>query len=219
MGTDSVLRERFAKLDTAAVSDALDQFGLPSGVAGLPLATAAAPVIGYAVTAVMEPYTGGAAGAHILTDVVDRANDQDVLVIDNGGRLDVSTWGGILALGAVSRGVRGVLIDGACRDVEESRQLGLPVYARGAVPATARGRLRQRSSGEPARLLGRTVHEGDVVFHDDTGFVVVPAARVDEVLAAAEAVVARERAIADEIRRGAPLHEAMHDARLAGVER
>lgn len=210
------LLSRCAVLDTTTVSDALDRFGLPSGVGGLRAMTITGPVVGFARTAAMEPFRGEAAGAHILTDVVAAAGDEDVLVIDNDGRTDVSIWGGILSAAAADRRVRGVIVDGACRDVAETRDIGLTVYARGATPATARGRLRQTSSGEPVRIAGPTVHDGDVVIADDSGFVVVPRDRADEVIAEAEAVAAREAAIAADVRSGADLPGAMRDARLAG---
>jgi regulator of RNase E activity RraA len=212
----SEILDRFSALDTAAVSDALDRLGLPSGVPGLTPMTIDAPALGFAVTAVLEPYAGGAAGAHILTETVARAGEDHVLVVDNAARRDVSCWGGILGLGAAMRRIRGVVLDGVCRDVEENREAGLPVYSRGSTPATARGRLQERSSGQPATVAGRTVHEGDVVYHDSTGLVVVPFGRLEDVLAEAEAIVARERFIADEVRSGRPLYEAMRDARLAG---
>lgn len=218
MAPDADVLARFSALDSAAVSDALDKLGLPSGVPGLIPVTVPQRVVGFAVTAVMEPYTPGVAGAHILTGVVATAGPEDVIVIDNAGRTDVSCWGGILGVGAAQRGVRGVLVDGVCRDVDENRDLGLPVYSRGGSPLTARGRLQQRSAGEPSTIATRTVHQGDVVLHDATGLVVVPRSRVDDVLGEAEAIVAREQAIAAEVRAGRPLPEAMRDARLAGQE-
>lgn len=111
-----------------------------------------------------------------------------------------------------------MLVDGACRDVDENRALGLPVYSRGGSPLTARGRLQQRSAAEPATIATRTVHQGDIVLHDATGLVVIPSARIVDVLAEAEAIVARENAIAAEVRAGRPLPETMRDARLAGEE-
>src|SRR5215510_12798217 len=69
---------------------------------------------------------------------IDAAQPGDVIVIDNGGRPDTSCWGGLLALAAKTKGISGVIIDGACRDVDESRDVGFPVFARGAVPMTAR---------------------------------------------------------------------------------
>lgn len=217
MPTTSLL-ERFAGFDTAAVSDALERVGLPPGVPGLTPLTTATTVLGFARTALLEPHDGSPSGAHILTGVVDAAGPDDVIVVDNGGRTDVSCWGGILGLGASARQVRGVLLDGVCRDVDENRERGLPVYGRGSTPLTARGRLQQRTTGEPVTIAGRTVREGDIVLHDATGFVVVPRDRAGEVADEAERIVGRENAIAQEVRAGSLLHEAMRDARLAGTE-
>lgn len=212
------LLEQVAQFDTAAISDALDKLGLPSGVGGLNAYTLETPIIGFAKTAVLEPREEGAQGAHIMTGVVDDSGQDDVIVIDNGGRTDVSSWGGILGLGAISRGVQGVIIDGAFRDVEENRKMGLPIYAKGTTPMTARGRLQQRSAGEPARIVGRTVREGDIVYADATGFVVVPSAHIEQVLLEAAAIATREAAIVKEIQAGSSLHDSMRDARLAGTE-
>ncbi|NKE58167.1 RraA family protein [Lentzea sp. PSKA42] len=212
----SALLDRYAALDSAAVSDALDRLGLPPGVGGLRPVWGPASVVGYAVTVQLEPRTDGPAGAHIATTAIETEDDQSVIVVDNQGRTDVSCWGGILSLGASQRGVRGVVADGVCRDVGEARELQFPVFSRGSVPATARGRVQQRSTGEPVTVAGLTVHQGDIVLSDETGLVVVPRDRAVQVAELAEAVVARERAIADEIRAGARLSQAMHDARLAG---
>ncbi|MFI0446327.1 RraA family protein [Actinomadura sp. 6N118] len=213
---NSPLLDRFAALDSAAVSDALDQLGLPSGVGGIRPVWGPAAVVGFAVTVGLEPRTEGPAGAHIATTAVESSDDQSVIVVDNQGRTDVSCWGGILSLGAVQRGVRGVVADGVCRDVAEARELGFPVFSRGSIPVTARGRLQQRSAGEPVNVAGLAVEQGDVVVADETGLVVVPRDRAEEVAEITTAIVVRERAIADEVRAGTPLSQAMHDARLAG---
>ncbi len=217
MTLDAAVLERFAELDSAAVSDALESCGLAPGQGGLPPMWGRPKVVGFAVTAELEPLTGEHGGAHILTEVVAAAGVDDLLVIATGGRTDVSSWGGILSVGASMRAIRGVLTDGACRDVARARELGLPVFARGQVPVTARGRLRQRSSGAPVQLGEVTVVPGDLVLADEGGVAVVPRARTLEVLAAAEAVAAREAAIEAEVRAGAALPDAMRDARLAGT--
>jgi regulator of RNase E activity RraA len=67
------------------------------------------------------------------------------------------------------------VVDGACRDVAGAQELAFPVYARASVPATARSRLRQRSTGETVVIAGVTVEPGDVVVADATGVVFVPA--------------------------------------------
>ena len=217
MSTSSLL-DRYATVDSAAVSDALDQLGLAPGVGGIRPVWGPASIVGFAVTVGLEPRAEGPAGAHIITTAIETSGSDSVIVVDNQGRSDVSCWGGILSLGATQRGVRGVVADGVCRDVAQARELGFPVFARGAIPATARGRLGQRSTGEPVTVAGLTVCQGDVIVADESGLVVVPRDRAEEVADLAMAVVARERAIADEVRAGVRLSCAMHDARLAGAQ-
>ena len=218
MTADAALLAQFAALDTAAVSDALDGCGLAPGQGGLRPMWDSPRVAGFAVTAELEPSSGEHRGAHIMTEAVEQAGAHDILVIANGGRVDVSSWGGILSIGATVRSVRGVVTDGACRDVEQARSLGFAVFARGQVPVTARGRLQQKSTGEPVQVGDVTVHPGDVVLADGGGVVVVPRSRAVEVLQAARAIADREARIEAEVRAGVPLPEAMRDARLAGTE-
>ena len=90
--------------------------------------------------------------------------------------MDVSCWGGILTLAARRRGIGGVVIDGACRDIAESQELGFPVYGRAVVPVSARGRIVQLAMDEPVEFAGTTVHPGDAVLADRNGVVFVRAA-------------------------------------------
>jgi regulator of RNase E activity RraA len=175
-------------------------------------------IAGFAATAELEPSNGEHAGAHILTEAIAEAGAENVMVVANGGRGDVSSWGGIVSVGAAMRSIRGVVTDGACRDVDQARELGFPVFARAQVPVTARGRLQQKSAGAPVRLGQVTVSPGDVVMADEGGVVVIPRDRAAEVLAAARGVRAREEQIETEVRAGVPLPQAMRDARLAGME-
>ncbi|MEV0698712.1 4-carboxy-4-hydroxy-2-oxoadipate aldolase/oxaloacetate decarboxylase [Saccharopolyspora sp. NPDC050389] len=218
MTADATLLAQFAALDTATVSDSLESCGLPPGQGGLRPMWGRPEVVGFAATVELEPLLGDHAGAHIITGAVAEAGADDVLVIANGGRTDVSSWGGILSVGAATRSIRGVITDGACRDVAQARELGFPVFARAQVPVTARGRLRQKSSGAPVPLGEVTVVPGDVVMADEGGVVVVPRARAAEVLRAAQRLSAREAEIEAEVRAGIPLPQAMRDARLAGEE-
>ena len=213
----STLLAAFLQLDSAAVSDALDALGLPPGQGGFAPVWGTPKIAGFAVTVQLEPHRPGPSGAHIGATAVAEATDTDLIVVNNSGRTDVSCWGGLLSLGAQLNGVRGVVADGVCRDVNEARELGFPVFSKGSIPATARGRLRQRSTGEPVALGKVTVNPGDLVFADETGVVVVPAEHLNEVLEKAQAVSQREAAIAADLRAGVPLHEAMRDARLAGT--
>jgi regulator of RNase E activity RraA len=222
MSTEAALLAQFTELDTATMSDALDLCGLPAGQGGLRPMWGRPTVAGFAVTVELEPLgvqpDADDGGAHILTGAIAGAGPDDVMVVANGGRTDVSSWGGIVSVGAAVRSVRGVITDGACRDVSQARELGFPVFARARVPVTARGRLRQKSAGEPVVVGDVTVRPGDVVMADEDGIVVVPRERAAEVLGAARRLAGREAAIEAEVRAGVPLPQAMRDARLAGTE-
>ena len=218
MTADADLLEQYLALDTATVSDALDNCGLPPGQGGLRPVWGRPKIAGFAATVELGPLTGEHAGAHILTDAIAGAGAENVMVVANGGRTDVSCWGGIVSIAAAMRSIRGVVADGACRDVDQARDLGFAVFARAQVPVTARGRLRQKSAGAPVRLGQVMVNAGDVVMADEGGVVVIPRARASEVLDTARGVRAREQQIEAEVRAGVPLPQAMRDARLAGTE-
>ena len=212
----SALVQRLKWLDSTVVSDALDGAGLPPGVGDLTPQWGAPKLVGVARTIELEPDTGGPQGPHLATRTIAAANPDDVIVIANEGRTDVSSWGGILSLGASVRGVAGVVADGVCRDVPEALAYGFPVYARGVIPRTARARLREKAVGGPVAIAGLRVNDGDLVLADASGLVVIPRNEADAVLDRAEAIMEREAAIASEVAQGRSLPDAMHDARLAG---
>ena len=142
MGKDIV--DRLFGLDTCTVSDAMDRCGLRGAVIGIHPVWSCPRIAGRVVTIRLKPVGLERPKQHLGTTAIDAAKAGDVLVVDNAGRVDVASWGGILALGAKTRQIQGVIIDGVCRDVDEIRDIGLPVYARGVVPITARGAHRAR---------------------------------------------------------------------------
>lgn len=216
MNDNQALLSGFEGVDVCAVSDALEALDLPSGFGGITALWNAGRLVGTAATAELAPYDGSPSGSHILTSVVESSTSGDVIVVANQGRTDVSCWGGILSLAASMNHVRGVVADGVCRDVDEAAAMDFPLYAKGSTPRTARGKLRQVSAGTPVVINGVTVSQGDIVVADRSGIAFVPIARAAEVLERAQAIVGRESGIADDVRRGVPITEAMHDARLAG---
>jgi len=200
---------RLAKLDTCAVSDALDRLGLPGAVLGIGPLWPCPRVAGRCITVKIKPAGLEKAKQHLCTSAIAAATPTDVIVVDNGGRLDVAAWGGLLSLAAKIKQVRGVIVDGACRDIDESRALAFPVFGRAAVQVTARGRIMQQSFNEEIQLAGVQVHPGDLVIADASGAVFIPRAREADVIAQAEALAQREAAMADAIRNGRSILEVM----------
>lgn len=199
---------RLAAIDTCAVSDALDRLGAQGAVIGLSPVSHGKRIAGTAVTVQLGPDTGKPAERHLCTAAVDAAGPGKVIVISHG-RTDVAGWGGILSLGAARNAVEGVVIDGACRDVDESREFGLTVYARAAVPVTARGRIQEIAWDVPVDIAGVRVAPGDLVLADASGVVFVPLAQAEDIIALAEQIAAREKLMMAEVRRGRTMSEVM----------
>jgi regulator of RNase E activity RraA len=207
---DDARLSRLRALDCCVVSDALDALGRPGAALGLHAVSGRHPIAGRAVTVdLVEAEPGIKAAAHLGTAAVDASGPGDVIVVAHHGRVHVSGWGGVLSAGAVRNGVEGVVVDGAVRDVDEAADLGLPVYAAARVPVTARGRVMERAWNTGIEMTGVPVAPGDYVIADQSGVVFIPAAAVDEVLARAEALAAKERAMITRVHDGLPMTEVM----------
>ena len=201
--------ERLAKLDTCAVSDGMDRLGLKGATFGVRPMWACPTIVGRAVTMKIKPVGLEKPKQHLGTAAIVAAQAGDIIVVDNGGRPDSSCWGGLLSLAAKTKGISGIVIDGACRDVDESRDLEFPVYARGALPMTARYRVMQESFNQEIQFAGVQVHPGDLVIADGSGVVVVSRSQEEEVVKEAEAVAATEARMADGIRQGISVLEVL----------
>jgi 4-hydroxy-4-methyl-2-oxoglutarate aldolase len=123
---------------------------------------------------------------------IAEAEPGEVLVVTMPEPRPVALAGELVATQAQVRGVAALLIDAAVRDVEELRELGLPVWAR-FVRVTGVDKKVPGSIGEPVEVGGAVIRQGDVVVLDADGAVVVPKERVDEVAAAARDRTERER--------------------------
>lgn len=209
---DAERRRRFEALSTTNVSDAMDALGIRGATYGIrPMWHTMDRVLGPAVTLKMTAAGETKGKYHLGVKAIDAAQSGDVIVVDNGGRIDTSCWGGVLATGAKLKGISGVVIDGACRDLDECVEVGFSVYARGTVVATARGRVQEEATNVMVQFGGVQVRPGDIIMGDKSGVVVVPVERVDEVLEKAESLFQKEEAMVAMIREGKTMTE-MDDA-------
>ena len=123
---------------------------------------------------------------------VAEAQPGEVLVLTMPEPAPVALVGELLATQAIGRGVAAMLVDGAVRDVEDLRELGLPIWAR-HVRVRGADKLVRGTIGKPVEVAGATIRQGDLVVLDADGAVVVERERVEEVLAAAREREERER--------------------------
>jgi regulator of RNase E activity RraA len=207
---------RLRHLDSCAVSDALDQLGITTGVVtGIVPLTGPVRIAGRAVTVLLGPPRDDAPSHHLGAAAAEAAGRDEVIVVAHQGRRDCAGWGGNLSRAARRGGAAGTLVDGAARDVDEAVEIGYPVFAAGATPRTARRRAAEHAWGVTVVFGGVEVDRGDYVVADSTGVVIVRAADVERVLAAAETVAAKEAAMARDLAAGRPVTEVMG----AGYER
>jgi regulator of RNase E activity RraA len=185
---------RLKRLDACAVSDALDQLGLPASISGLQPLAARTRISGSVVTVklVAGPPPTGAPARHLGTQAIQAAAPGQIVVVEQRTGLDAAGWGGILSTAAKARGVAGAIVEGPVRDIDEAEKLGFPVYARSATARTARGRIHETSTGTPIRVGEIGVATGDFVIADSSGIAFIPADRIEAVLAAAERIAAKE---------------------------
>lgn len=206
---DRELVERLKRLDTPAVSDALDKIGLDGVVVGIVPLTGAARIAGRVVTIELGPAGGETPHRHLGTAAVEASGPGDVLVVEHRSRRDCAGWGGILSRAARKRGIEGTIVEGAARDLDESHEIGYPVFARSATPRTARGRVVERAWNVPVRIGDVEVRPGDLVLADASGVVFLPGSSASAIVEAAEGIASRESAMARAVDDATPVSRVM----------
>jgi 4-hydroxy-4-methyl-2-oxoglutarate aldolase len=201
--------ERLLHMDSCAVSDALDKLGLAGSVTGIGRVSTDQRIAGPVLTVKLDRAEGRTNTRHLCTAAIEASKPGDIIVCEQRTGLDAACWGGNLTIGAQMQGVAGAIIEGPARDIDESRQLGFPVFARSITGRTARGRIVEVASGEPIQVGDLTVHQGDYVVADASSVVFIAQKEIERVLEAAEAIWAREALIAQALREGKPPSQAM----------
>jgi 4-hydroxy-4-methyl-2-oxoglutarate aldolase len=204
------LTTRLSKLDSCAVSDALDKLRLKGVASGLERLATDKRISGRVVTVKLEADDGRpVASRHLGTTAIESAQPGDVIVIEQRSGRTAASWGGNLSLAAQLRGIAGVIVEGPARDIDEAQGYSFPLFARSRTPLTARGRIVETGTNVPITVDEIAVSPGDFVVADGTGVVFVPADKIEAVLDAAEAIAARERAMVAALNEGQPVTQVM----------
>jgi len=211
------LLSKFAKLDTCSVSDTLDSLNLPGATVGLRPLWDGPKIVGQVITVQIVPRSDVKPSEHLNTAAIECGADGNVIVVANGGRTDVSCWGDILANAAIKKGINGVVIDGACRDIDACRDIEFPVFGRAVVPVSARGRIVQKSFNEPVMIAGVLVEPGDFIIADGSGTVFVPQRRAVDVINKAEKLASKQSLMVEAVQSGRSVVDVMHDREFDNV--
>lgn len=201
---------RLNRLDTCAVSDAMDKLGLRGVVTGIHQLSTTRRIAGRVITVKLGIDDGRPLAArHLSTTAIETAEPGDVIVVEQRTGIDAAAWGGNLSLGAKVRGVAGVICEGPARDIDESREHEFPVYARDHTCTTARGRLVETATNERITVGTVLVSAGDYVIADATAVVFIREADISGVLETAEKIVEKEKLMGEAIRAGTPISKVM----------
>jgi regulator of RNase E activity RraA len=212
--------DQFRDMSAAVLSDVMDALGLMNQAMqpfvrpldeNLVLAGRARTglyMLAYEVREGENPY-------EVEIALVDDLKTGDVPVLAcNGPTQRIAPWGELLSTAAQARGAAGCITDGLVRDVRQIREMRFPVFHGGIGPLDTKGRARMVQRGVPVECAGVKVSDGDIVFGDVDGVVVIPQERAAEVLAKAKEKVAGEGRTRDELRQGRLLHEVFEKYRI-----
>jgi len=194
------LVEAFSKASTPNIVDAQHRLGGMKGI--VPRNKKPLKMIGRALT--VQTSNGDWAKP---VEAIDIAKEGDVIVIDVGGG-QTAVWGELASWSAKIKGVSGVVIDGAARDIDEIDEIEFPVYSRYVSPDAGEPKG-FGGIGIPVTCGGVKVQTGDWIIGDANGVVVVEARKAVEVANRALDVLERENRIREEIKRGSTLSKVL----------
>jgi 3-hexulose-6-phosphate synthase/6-phospho-3-hexuloisomerase len=195
---DEEIRAMLIQVSAPNITDAMHRKGAMNGIFSI---CGNVKMVGKAVT--VQTLAGDWAKP---VEAIDVARKDDVIVINNDGCAHIAPWGELATFSCVKKGISGVVIDGAVRDVDDIRAMKFPLFAKAIVP----------NAGEPKgfgeinaeiQCAGQFVCPGDWIVGDESGVVVIPAKRAYEVARRALEVRKTEERIREEIRRGSTLSE------------
>lgn len=198
------------KLHTSVISDVLNSFGnmqhamLPNV---RPLSDDSV-IFGRARTGLYTPLYHADPGENpyaVELALIDDLQPEDVVVLACPQSDRICPWGELLSTAARARGAAGCVTDGLVRDIRFIREMGFPVFARGAVPLDSKGRGAMIKMDVPVECGGAAVKPGDWIFADLDGVVIIPSELCEKVLEAAMSKVAAENAVREELAAGESL--------------
>ena len=194
--SDEEIRSILMQVSAPNVTDAMHRKGAMTGLVSL---CGHVKMAGKAVT--VQTFAGDWAKP---VEAIDIANKGDVLVINNDGGVHIAPWGELATLSCVVRGIAGVVIDGAVRDIDDIKAMNFPVFSRAVVPNAGEPKGMGEINAE-IQCCGQTVRPGDWIIGDESGVVVIPRERAYEIARRALEVRKNEERIREEIRRGSTL--------------
>jgi len=193
------------------ISDALDEIGINGAISGISaqrydqgrIAGRALPVKFTKKSADPQAWRFGGGVGKPLEEVLKTMSNGQIVVMDLDGTINATAWGGLASKLAQKKGVLGTIMHGTCRDLEEIRECGYPVWAIGVCPRRSRNDFTFGSINEPICVTEVKICKNDIIVADQSGVVCVPKDKINEVLTLLEKISHQEYILEDQVLRNA----------------
>ena len=184
------VESQFLKFPTSMISDALDEIGVMGAISGVSaqrydqgsIAGRALPVRFKKKLGDLDAWRFGGGVGKPLEEVLKTMTTGQIVVMDLDGTINATAWGGLASKLAQKKGVLGTIMHGTCRDLEEIRECGYPVWAIGVCPRRSRNDFTFGSINETIYVTEVTISKNDIIVADQSGVVCVPENKINEVL-------------------------------------
>ena len=186
--------QQLSQFSAATVHEALGKYGnLPAAIKPI---SSSMKVCGPAYTVKTMPRDNV-----LLHRAYAYAKTGDVIIANCSGFYEAGYWGDLMSLGAKTKGINGLVIDGCVRDADDIEAMGFPVFSRGlCILGTS-----NHGDGflnEPIVIGDVLINPGDIIIGDRDGVVVVPQNRITEAIEKSAAREAKEENVRRQLRDG-----------------
>ncbi|PIT69148.1 S-adenosylmethionine--2-demethylmenaquinone methyltransferase [Bartonella tribocorum] len=195
-------KKRLLALDTAAVSDALDSLYLQAALPNIKPRLDNIKIAGPIFTVQYEAFSPENQTFSNAGNDIDDVPAGSIVVIDNNGRCDCTSWGNILTHKALQQKIGGTVIHGSARDIAEIRALNYPLFTTNIYMVSGKNRTRIRAVQVPLIIDVIKIIPGDWVFADDNGVLILPKSELSEIIHRAENVDKTEMRILAALKEG-----------------
>ena len=197
--------EELKKYNTPNISDALDRLGINGQAYGIKPLKFGTKAVGPVFTVKYLPTGLVKTGAG---EYIDDVPEGYVVVLDNEGRTNCTSWGDILTKVAIRNKLAGTIINGVCRDVDVILELDYPMFSKDYYMRTGKDRAAQSAVNVPVTVGDVVVHPEDIAVADESGVIFVPKSKLDEILELCREIFEAEEKIEEAVNSGMRLDEA-----------
>ena len=197
----------FLKYPTSMISDALEEIEINGAISGVfpqrydqgRISSRALPVKFNKKSSDPEAWRFGGGVGKPLEQVLKTMTAGKIIVMDLDGAINATAWGGLASKLAQKKGVLGTIMYGTCRDVEEIRECGYPVWAKGVCPRRSRNDFTFGTINEPIVVTGIKIKTDDIIVADQSGVVCVPEELIQETLYLLKKISKQEEILEDQV--------------------